>query len=502
MDDAFRKRLAACERLTSLPGAVVELTSLSANPEAGITDAYSIISKDPALSAQLLKIANCPLFKRGRQLDDLRDALFLLGLDHVISFSISFSLMNSLERTDTAYFDSRKYWQRSLLAAIASQELGRRLGVSRRGPLFLAALLQDIGILALMEVEHDRYTSLLGNAESHAQLAALELDAFGFTHAQVGAELLRGWNMPDALADAIEASHPLQCLPREGKDSGICSLTGWLADICMGDMQDAPSELMPVAGPLGLDEQDLCEILQQIVEVAPTLSGVFKTELMSHEDSQRVEHLLKQQLVQHQLKMLASELQQKSHVETIERRVRTLEELTRRDELTGLLNRRHMDNVLEAEFRTARNTDSSLSVAFIDIDFFKQVNDTHGHAAGDVVLRQLAGHLNSQKRVDDLLARYGGEEFVMVMPTTQAEDARTVALRLQESLQHFAVALPSDERLTLTVSIGLATQSVSTPYSDYTQLLAAADKALYVGKQRGRNQVVDIAEALAAIGTE
>jgi diguanylate cyclase (GGDEF)-like protein len=154
------------------------------------------------------------------------------------------------------------------------------------------------------------------------------------------------------------------------------------------------------------------------------------------------------------------------------------------DNLTGLYNRRSFDEELAAEFEIARTRGRELSLLVIDIDHFKRLNDTRGHAEGDRALRALASILRSHLRKPDVAYRYGGEEFVVMMPGASAESALATAEHLR---QRVAAETANDHALT--ISIGLASigdRSAATP----DDLFREADAALYAAKTGGRNRVV------------
>lgn len=168
--------------------------------------------------------------------------------------------------------------------------------------------------------------------------------------------------------------------------------------------------------------------------------------------------------------------------------VRQTIELAVTDGLTGLHNRRYLDNHLKTLFNRAAARSRPLSVCITDIDRFKSVNDTYGHDAGDEILREFARRIRSTVRGADLACRYGGEEFVVVMPDTDAYSAASIAERLRGIIEAAPFALPSGGSLQITASMGIAsfTAGVETP----EQLLKNADRALYEAKNSGRNRVV------------
>ena len=155
------------------------------------------------------------------------------------------------------------------------------------------------------------------------------------------------------------------------------------------------------------------------------------------------------------------------------------------DALTGSLNRRALDQALAREFGPAARH-APLSVLFIDIDWFKRVNDEHGHACGDHCLRSVAGALRAELRPGDAFGRYGGEEFLVLLPGHDAASSRVIAERLRQAVEQRAIEW-NDTRVMLTISIGMAARRDGD--GDGAALLERADKALYAAKREGRNRV-------------
>ncbi len=163
-----------------------------------------------------------------------------------------------------------------------------------------------------------------------------------------------------------------------------------------------------------------------------------------------------------------------------------VERLARTDHLTGLANRRWFMEALEQEVERADRYGRPLSLVSLDLDHFKSVNDTHGHAAGDDVLREAAQALRSVCRDVDLAARLGGEELALLLPETDVAGARIVAERVRERIAGTAHRSPAGRSFRVTASLGVATAK---PGSTVEALLQAADEALYRAKDAGRNQV-------------
>ena len=159
-----------------------------------------------------------------------------------------------------------------------------------------------------------------------------------------------------------------------------------------------------------------------------------------------------------------------------------------RDGLTRIHNRRSFDERLLDEMRRHQRYGHELSLLMVDLDHFKQINDTHGHPAGDMVLREVGSILQSSLRVTDFTARYGGEEFVVLLPHTSEQDARSLAERIRRRIESCAYC-HEGKNFRATASIGVASLK-SGPLSAEEDLVLLADKALYAAKHNGRNTVV------------
>lgn len=171
----------------------------------------------------------------------------------------------------------------------------------------------------------------------------------------------------------------------------------------------------------------------------------------------------------------------------LEKQERRLTELSITDELTGLYNRRWFTSRLSAELAHSRNLTLPLSLLVLDVDHFKQINDTHGHAAGDKVLAELGRQILRSIRATDIACRYGGEEFAVIMPGGDLAEAIDVANRLRRSFASLPIGIGSKTKFHATVSIGVAELRDD---DDEERLFQRADEALYRAKQSGRNRVM------------
>ncbi len=205
--------------------------------------------------------------------------------------------------------------------------------------------------------------------------------------------------------------------------------------------------------------------------------------------SARVKSMLRLKALQDALVVKNRELDRANR--ELEEKRQELLHLSRTDGLTGLVNRRHFEERLAAEFARSDRYRSHLSCFLLDIDHFKKVNDTWGHPFGDVVLREVAGVARRALRDVDVLARYGGEELVALLPETAPEEAWRAAERVRLGVEAMRLTAQTPEGpvvVTCTASIGVATFPLDT-IDSAEALVQAADECLYAAKKGGRNQV-------------
>ncbi len=183
-----------------------------------------------------------------------------------------------------------------------------------------------------------------------------------------------------------------------------------------------------------------------------------------------------------------------------ERAQQKIAEMSTKDELTGLFNRRYFLDVLERDVAMAKRYKSELSLCMMDLDHFKTINDTYGHPAGDLVLSEIGRMLKDCTRDSDLACRYGGEEFTLVLPNSDIGKSKIVCERFRETVAGHQFEYESST-FNITVSIGIARYKSSLGQSS-VELISAADQALYQAKGHGRNRVVEYGKSLEGESAE
>jgi len=182
-------------------------------------------------------------------------------------------------------------------------------------------------------------------------------------------------------------------------------------------------------------------------------------------------------------KALQDELRQKNR--QMEELLARVEFLAITDPLTGLYNRRRVEAVLEEEWKSVKRYGRKISCFILDIDFFKAINDTHGHKVGDSVLKEIGDIIKYSLREVDTVARWGGEEFIAVLPQTPLEGSITVAERILGTIRDYTFDQIPNQRITASIGLSSSNEKIDTP----DKLVNAADFALYDAKTKGRNRI-------------
>lgn len=483
--------LGHCRDLPSPPAIALRIIDLAQQPDCDLDATADVIAKDSALSARMLRIANSPLYANRRQVSTLGQALTLLGLNATLSLALGLSLSRNLRDAQPGD-EQAVLWRRSVLAAMAARLLGGAAGVARLEELMLAGLLQDLGAMALLQVRPDAYRDLLRAAEGPADRLRREREALGGDHAEIGAWIAQLWNLPGYLQQSIRAS---ESATGDGNCFHDCIATsGLLADMWLAadEHQARNARQLAMAATrdrLGLDQAQFDTLVTRMSDALPEIASLFDVHITQpgHLDA-IVEHARELQLVRN-LREIQGALRGRSQSDAVEERMRELEELALRDPLTGMYNRSQLEEMLEREFEASVQRDEPLTLVFIDLDDFKQVNDRHGHLVGDQVLSEFAQILSRLLRNTDPVVRYGGEEFLVLLGNSSTDAALAVIRRILDEVSRTPMAIVEGAPLYVTFSAGLATRGGQERLESARDLLDAADQALYGAKRQGRNRV-------------
>lgn len=483
-------RLKSCRDLPTPPAVALRIIDLAQDPFADLARTADEIARDPALAARILRIANSPLYANvcRRPVTTLSQAVTLLGLNAALSLALGFSLANTLRNPDGIAEERQRIWRRSVLAALASRVLGEEAGIRELEELMLGALLQDIGALALVQVFPDAYAGMLASPPEPARRLEREREIFGADHGEVGAWLASHWKLPESVCAMIRDSETPEA---DGTMSACVAASGHMADLWLDPSGQHSREhaLEQVLACRDLSLPAITDMIDAMTAALPEVETLFDVRLECAHEADAIKRQARELLILRNLVEIRNASQAREEAREAEARAAELAEQARRDPLTGAYNRVRLEEVLQREFDESLRTGSPLSVAFIDLDEFKLVNDRHGHLVGDEVLRRFTGTLEGLLRKSDLLARYGGEEFLIVLGNCDAATAGRTLQRILDEVTREPMAMADGEPVRITFSAGIACHGDGERFASARELLRAADEALYGAKRDGRNRI-------------
>lgn len=494
--ESLKKELMSCQYLPSIPSMALKVIEASKDPDISLSEVASIISSDPAIVVKLLKIANSSVYSQRRSVNNLREALTLLGFNASLTIALSFSLMNSLKNNNPFAANYEAFWRRSIMSASIARLLGSILGIKKLEELFLVGLLQDLGVLVLSCIKISPYESS-DDFIHHEDRVHLEKDNLGLDHSLVGAWLLKSWKLPDKLVNAVMYSHSFdpEVLKKNAanNDFNYClNFSGVIADLWLDE--NAKNKLEDTMDAtkmfLGIDKAGFNQLLFDINNILPEISELFEISLISEGERERILNEARDLMLERSVQFIKQSEEDRREVEHISQKVKVVEKINQRDHLTSVFNRRHIEIILEEEYESSNINKWPLSLAFIDIDDFKGINDKYGHLAGDEILKFISSFFSKNIRETDMLARYGGDEFLLMLPGATSDIAKSLLERLLTLFKKEAKQNINGVDVLSSVSIGIATHMDKNDFNTQKEFMNAADKALYQAKEKGKNCLV------------
>ncbi len=482
----------------SPPAVAVQILNTVKKDDADFTDLVQIISTDPALTAKMLKVANSGIYSCGGTISNINRAVSILGTNSIKNIALSFVIASELSDAETTGFDFNYFWRSSITTAVAAELFATAIQ-HKDDDIFVTAMLQNIGMLVIAMTKGEEYDKLIAeSALSEASILQLEKDKFGFNHQQVGYALLEEWKFPSAITEPILYHHqPNQAHEACKKSAVINNFADKLASIytTTGNAEKArllqqeivnkyqlrPSQVTDLIDNVATQSDDILNSFELDAEATKPFSVILQEANveLSNLNLSSEQIVLEMKEAKEKAEMLSHELQDANC---------RLKELVYRDGLTGLYNHRFFQETLSNEITRAARYQSSVSLILFDIDFFKKVNDTHGHPAGDLVLMNIAKAVTTAVRPCDVVARYGGEEFAVILPETNIAGVKVFAARLRRCIEGIAT-LVDGQLIYVTVSAGATTYSKYSVGITKSVMIDTVDKALYLSKNNGRNQV-------------
>jgi diguanylate cyclase (GGDEF)-like protein len=470
-----------------LSGAAARIAQEALKADVTIESLAKLAHTDAAFAMKLLALVNSPAFARSRTVSDINQAANLLGIRGLRTVALSLLVSSLCPRHESC----RIMMANSLRRAVACRLLAPELGYKDLDACFATGLFLDSGLLSHAQDHLELAVSIAAGPAHHR---VLREQAEGLTpHPILGSTLAEKYALPAETVSAIRDHHSPE--PPDGTLPQIA----WLAESIAGifespDVERARATAINQARKINLGAAAVATILDALPAQVATVAEALDSnvgELLDidalRNDAGRLLSEINQQY-EGVIRKLGELLAEKEKLtEELRRANETLASMARTDALTGLPNRRALEDELERSAARTSRDGSWLSLLALDVDHFKSFNDTHGHAAGDAVLATVGRVLVEQCRKGDIPARYGGEEFTVVLPNTNPLGASVVAERIRRAFE--ASTTPFEGKtLKITMSLGIASAQ-GTNVNPVAVLATRADEALYCAKRAGRNRV-------------
>ncbi len=491
------KAIAEARNLPSPPTVATKVLMLTQSDNARFEELAEVISSDPALSAKILKLANSAAFRRGDEVSSLEVAGMRLGMKTLRLMALSFSLTEMIPRDGEGGdpFNYAEYWRYSLTTAIAGRTLATLLRSSKVDEAFMCGLLGRFGQIVMAQTIPEQYRGAVMRVHSRLPTAAVEREELGYDYHLVGGSLLGSWLLPNVIAHTVlhygTPSRPEGLDPDTEMLIKVMNVAELMAGVICGHEVQKGAALRGAhemaERELGISEEDLEACIINMEGAVSETASLLSTRVEDHAYSEILEQARQQISLDTAIDLQITE----TRAQELEDRYEELETSAGLDGLTGIANRARFDQVLQEVVAERLRAESghALGLMILDIDHFKNFNDTYGHQLGDEVLAAVGECLKTNVRGTDLAARYGGEEFVVILPNTTMFEIRAVAERLRKAIEGLEIE-HQGEILGIAASFGAAcVQKVQGP-DDGPALVALADACLYRAKDTGRNKAV------------
>jgi len=471
-------------RLDIQPGPLMAILEAPADDPDKITHA---LQQSPALGARVLSVTNSAAIGVVGEISDIHRAVLHMGAGRSRSIALAFALHMMADDAGLDPEVAHRLWVNSLEKAHLANLVARPTGPQQAQTAYALGLIQDVGLSALWAVAPGFYQGLSAGRLATEPLHLLEQEHFGIDHAVVGNHLLTLWNASPLLCEQV-LNHHQPVLTQS--DSSAADLGNLIAGMLPHDGEPMTPDRMEwldaVHGQfLASAYESPDELIRAAIQAAKEIHGGAPSVRIDAAARQRMLGEVDADtagMVRHLCEMESLLTQKHEQVNALQ-----FEAMT--DPLTQILNRRGFDRLGERRLRTAVERGLPVCAVVIDLDGFKQVNDTYGHDAGDLILTEVARLLRSNIDSSDLIGRLGGDEFAILQINVDREIAQRIVQRVADTCLGQTVRLGEDKQAKVGFSIGATTCEKPTSKTLVSDMLTAADEAMYASKRRGPGEI-------------
>ncbi|HMO14441.1 MAG TPA: GGDEF domain-containing protein [Pirellulaceae bacterium] len=487
------EQFANTSRLPTIPEVALRLLQIAQQQDPDYDEICRVIRSDPAISGKILKTVNSALFAFRQKIETIEESVPKLGLTLLRTIVLSFYLSRHDQNDARLQPVLQDHWRSSLTQAVFAELIAARLRYADPEQCFLAAMLQDIGILAMLSEAPDAYLDHVLEFARFPNVLTAEYSFFGFSHVQVSALILERWGLSESFGNAILQHHDrvtMTAQTQKGQLAIVLQAANQGAELLLsnrGSQSPFTAAVEEWANflhtKLGVNGSQADEIISEVVGKVNEYRALFNFDIGSGVCPDRVIF---------EAKMLLQEIALNNQMELIRQsKMRTtadMDELVYRDSLSGLYNRRYLGDVFANMFEKSIKRRESVAAIYIDVDKFKPINDAYGHSVGDQTIQHVAKWLGRSIRRQDLAFRLGGDEFLVILQNIKLQDLQSVAARISHDMP--PLETPDGRIVPISLSTGcvyyLPEQGDSV---DPNWLIDEADHSMYKSKRNGGKQL-------------
>ncbi len=486
------EQFATSKRMQTLPEVAVRLLKIAQQADPDFNELSRIIRSDPVISGRVLKTVNSAIYGFRHRIESIEEAIPKIGLTMLRTIILGFHIAGQEISESGLKPVLQSHWRSSITQAAIAGLIGERIARGKADSFFLAAMLQDIGILAMLAEAPEEYVNHVLDRAKFPEVVSAEKSYFGFSHVDVTNAILDQWGLLDCFGNAIAHHHNRIVPPDSSKNTQLAAVlqaSNMGAEMLFSTRNSAlrlPAAVLQwadfLSSRLGINETTATSILEEVPSRVNEQCALFSFDIGSQVCPEQVITEAKELLLEIALN------QQLEVVKTNQSRKFNLhEDLVYKDSLSGLHNRRFMNDKMFEWFEACTRNNQPAAAIFIDIDKFKSINDRFGHAIGDHAIQQTADWLKKSIRSQDILIRLGGDEFVIFFQNVPQSAFEQIVERMGST--RLEIDTRDEEPLILSFSIG----GIYLPVNhgtvlDPNWLIDQADQAMYKAKRNGGGQ--------------
>jgi diguanylate cyclase (GGDEF)-like protein len=484
-------QFASSSRLPSLPHVAAKLIELAQQEDPDFAEVSRAIQSDPVVSGKVLTTVNSALFGFRPKVETIRDAVNKLGVNMIRTLLLSFHLARHKPGQPNLEPAYQSHWRSSLTQAVIAELIAEKI---KQDPAscFLAAMVQDIGSLAMLSEAPEFYLENILQRQAFPNVAAAERSVFGFSHVDVSIAIIRKWGLAGRFETAIRHHHDQVFTPRKRGSDSLAAVVHAANLGAAVVLSNGSSGMLNVSLDqwiqflklhFDISTEQAQEVFSAINARVNEYSILFKFNL--NEDVRvdevvfEAKNMLQEIALKYQLELAS--------VSRATRKIRIENNELYRDALTGLYNRRFMDEHLRDLIAKSIHSKKPLGLLFLDLDEFKKINDSCGHLVGDKAIQHVAKWLGQSIREEDLAIRLGGDEFLVILKSTKENQFESVVARIAEQIPRLEI---QNREIDVRFSVGaIYYQPARGDRPDPNWLIDQADQAMYIAKKQKAGRV-------------